>query len=328
MLIVCPNCSTSYDVGAAALGAGRSVRCASCRTVWFATPEDARRPAAATAPAPEMAGTADERFEAPPPADEHAAEDAWAEEPEAAPVTDWEQALGHDTDSDAADWIAEASPKTPSILPPDAEPESGGFEEGEPGQHRDTGRSPQRRSSDDMTFAPSARRRSPLASSQRRLRMAAAAHSGWRVPIRPLPTLIAVLAIAVIGLLFWRTSIVRLVPQTASFYAALGLPVNLRGVVFENVRTTQELHEGIPVLVVEGSIVGIGNRPAEAQRLRFSLRNEAGNEIYSWTALPSRSIVEPGDSVPFRSRLASPPAEGRDVVVRFFNRRDAATAVR
>lgn len=328
MLIVCPNCSTSYDVGAAALGAGRSVRCASCRTVWFATPEDARRPMAAALPVPAMAGTSDERFEAPPPANEPATDEAWAEEPEAAPVTDWEQALGHDTDSDAADWIAEASPKTPSILPPDAEAETAGFDESEPDEHRDTDRSPQRRSSDDMTFAPSARRRSPLASGQRRLRMAAAEHSGWRMPIRPLPALIAVLAIMVIGLMFWRTSIVRLVPQTATFYAALGLPVNLRGVVFENVRTMQELHEGIPVLVVEGSIVGIGNRPAEAQRLRFSLRNEAGNEIYSWTALPSRSIVEPGDSVPFRSRLASPPAEGRDVIVRFFNRRDAATAVR
>ena len=32
----------------------------------------------------------------------------------------------------------------------------------------------------------------------------------------------------------------------------------------------------------------------------------------------------PGDAQPFQTRLASPPTEGREVVVRFFTRRDAA----
>src|SRR5579872_6160097 len=37
MQIVCPNCQTSYQVDASAVGpAGRSVRCARCHTVWFA----------------------------------------------------------------------------------------------------------------------------------------------------------------------------------------------------------------------------------------------------------------------------------------------------
>ncbi len=37
MLIVCPNCATSYRVEPSSLGAaGRSVRCVRCRTIWFA----------------------------------------------------------------------------------------------------------------------------------------------------------------------------------------------------------------------------------------------------------------------------------------------------
>ena len=37
MLLVCPNCTTSYRVDAALLGtAGRSVRCVRCRHVWRA----------------------------------------------------------------------------------------------------------------------------------------------------------------------------------------------------------------------------------------------------------------------------------------------------
>ena len=57
-------------------------------------------------------------------------------------------------------------------------------------------------------------------------------------------------------------------------------------------------------------------------RLRFSVRYQGGYEVYSWTALPSRNVLLPGESLPFSSRLASPPREGDRVEVRFFNRRD------
>ena len=41
MNIVCPNCGTSYDVDAAALGAaGRTVRCVRCRQTWLARVDD------------------------------------------------------------------------------------------------------------------------------------------------------------------------------------------------------------------------------------------------------------------------------------------------
>src|SRR5262249_2195341 len=36
MMIVCPNCATSYQVDGSPLGgAGRSVRCVRCRNIWF-----------------------------------------------------------------------------------------------------------------------------------------------------------------------------------------------------------------------------------------------------------------------------------------------------
>ena len=37
MLIVCPSCTTSYQIDPASVGpAGRMVRCARCKTTWFA----------------------------------------------------------------------------------------------------------------------------------------------------------------------------------------------------------------------------------------------------------------------------------------------------
>ena len=45
MQIVCPNCTTSYQIADAAVGAaGRTVRCARCQTTWHATQSAAAAP--------------------------------------------------------------------------------------------------------------------------------------------------------------------------------------------------------------------------------------------------------------------------------------------
>ena len=71
MLIVCPTCATTYQIKLAALGtAGRTVRCASCKDSWFATPESAIMEAE-TALVP-VSAAAPTRPPAPPPPDEFA----------------------------------------------------------------------------------------------------------------------------------------------------------------------------------------------------------------------------------------------------------------
>jgi hypothetical protein len=145
---------------------------------------------------------------------------------------------------------------------------------------------------------------------------------GLRWPLGAWPTIILAL-IAINGaLIVRRADVVRWLPQTASLYSAIGLPVNLRGLVFADVTTKKEIQDGVQVLVVEGTIVSTASRATEVPRLRFGVRNEAGREIYSWTALPNRKVLPAGETMAFRSLLATPPREGRAVVVRFFNRRD------
>jgi predicted Zn finger-like uncharacterized protein len=141
-----------------------------------------------------------------------------------------------------------------------------------------------------------------------------------------LPTLILVLAGTIAALLNWRASVVRFVPQTASLFAAVGLPVNLRGLSFDDVKTSVDTQDGVTVLVVEGTIANLTRQPMEVPRLRFAVRNAGGYEVYAWTALPAEPMLAPGDRAPFRSRLASPPADAQDIIVRFFNRRDVTAA--
>jgi len=128
----------------------------------------------------------------------------------------------------------------------------------------------------------------------------------------------------VVALIVWRADVVRLLPQTANFYKMVGLEVNLRGLLFKDVKVTTEAVEGKPVLVIEGVIVSDVRKPTDVPRLRFSVRDAQGAEIYAWNSVLEQTVLKPGDRTRFKSRLASPPAEGRSIDIRFFNRHDIA----
>jgi hypothetical protein len=317
-------------VDPAAVGeSGRNVRCARCKTAWFASAvkpvvvaafvedviaeAEARSlvptPVPVPVPAEEQPPAAEAPVETPtPPQDEVAEFSAALAEPSAdpapveplspaEPLLPAEPALADEStalvpagelaveirEAPALAPLPEAAPPSP---PPDAEAANEDIE----------------------SFAA---RRARLQASRRRKRASA------RITMCIL-ALIGVNA-ALIG---WRADVVRAVPQTASLFAAIGLPVNLRGLVFEDIKIASETHDGVNVLVVDGNIVSASGKPVEVPRLRFAVRNATSQEVYSWTAQPTRSILGPGERLAFRSRLASPPADAKDVLVRFFNRRD------
>lgn len=162
--------------------------------------------------------------------------------------------------------------------------------------------------------------------SQRRRKARVKSKEKARGKLLTAPRLIAVMIGIIIGLLYERVNIVRLMPQTAPLYAALGMHINLRGLVFDNVRTVADVQDGVPVLIVEGAIRNITRDNVEVPRLRFAMRNTAGADIYAWTAVPEKPLLGAGQSLPFRTRLASPPAESRSAYVRFVQRRDIVAA--
>jgi predicted Zn finger-like uncharacterized protein len=150
---------------------------------------------------------------------------------------------------------------------------------------------------------------------------------GFLSRLRPrigLPTACAGMGGLALALMIWRADVVRLLPQTASFYKMAGLDVNLRGVLFKDVKVTTETVDGKPVLVIEGVIVSETKRPVELPQLRFSVRDAQGAEIYAWNTVLDQPMLNPGERAWFKSRLASPPPEGRNIDIRFFNRRDLA----
>ena len=168
------------------------------------------------------------------------------------------------------------------------------------------------RGEDIETIAARRERRAPKARKIWRLR--------WRIP--RLSSVVVGLAASLAALIAGRSAVVQIFPQTASLFAAMHLAVNLRGLDFTDVKSSEEFDQGVPVLVVDGKIVNLTNRIMDVPRLRIAVRNAAGHEVYAWTALAQSPILGPRDSLPFRTRLASPPSDAKDVVVRFFTRRD------
>jgi predicted Zn finger-like uncharacterized protein len=179
----------------------------------------------------------------------------------------------------------------------------------------------------EPTLPPAARHneakaaRPPRPSLLRRL-MPSFSSSRLARPMVSPATICAAMGALVVALMIWRTDVVRLLPQTAAFYKLVGLDVNLRGLLFKDVRITNENVEGKPVLVIEGVIIGESRKPVELPRLRFSVRDAQGAEIYAWNAVLEQPVLKPGEKAWFKSRLASPPPEGRNIDVRFFNKRD------
>jgi predicted Zn finger-like uncharacterized protein len=281
MHIVCPHCTTSYAIKPESLReTGRNVRCARCKEVWLARPEDAVEPVAALPVMAEVRHTAVQRE-----ADLAA---HWnGIEAGDTPVVDSPSIAGDfpgdPTGNTAADWAAMTQDNAEAAVAPKS-----------------------RRGWFGRLFG---RRAAPRPRGSSRLGLATAS---------------AAMGALVVGLFVWRADVVRLLPQTAAFFKLVGLDVNLRGLLFKDVKVATETVEGKQVLVIEGTIVGDSKKTVDVPRLRFSVLDAKGAEIYAWNTLLEQSRLKPGDRAAFKSRLASPPAEGRAIDVRFFNKRDVA----
>jgi predicted Zn finger-like uncharacterized protein len=284
MLIVCPTCATSYTIEPASLGpAGRTVRCTRCKESWFAG-----------APAPavsdfvtDVIAEAEARDTTPTSNNMPPPDDDFGHEPEH-PTT-----VAAEPTPFAEPAVEPPLPhqEAPSVVPPIVEAPAADA------------------TSEDVESFAARRARMHVRRKARRR------SSKWTA-------IILVLFGFNVALVGARSEVVRYFPQTASLFELVGLKVNLRHLTFEDVKISREENDGVQVLAVEGTIVSQSNNPIEVPRLRFAVRNTTGQEIYAWTSRPSRSILEPGQKLPFRSRLASPPADASDVLVRFANAND------
>jgi predicted Zn finger-like uncharacterized protein len=289
MHIVCPHCTTSYAVDPANFsGAGRRVRCARCQEVWQAIPQ-------------ELVATGAMSHET----DETRPQDGFRSQDETA--ADWgdTDAPHVESPSISADW------SEPETAQPVAEADQNWTALARQEAMTDTGPG---KSSRLRKLGPSV---APFLKS---------ANWAKALPgVLTLPTVCVALGAMVFSLIVWRADVVRLMPQTATFFKMAGMGVNLRGLAFEDLKISTEMVNNKPVLLIEGAIVDVTRKSVEIPRLRFIVRDAKGADIYAWNAVLEQAALNPGEKAWFKTRLASPPSEGREIAVRFFHKLDIAS---
>lgn len=130
--------------------------------------------------------------------------------------------------------------------------------------------------------------------------------------------LIAVVLLIAVAAVRYRQDIALIWPQSAGVYSSLGLNVNTSGIDFRQVDYRRESEDGQVVLAVTGVIINAGSRQLPVpQAVRVTLSDASNHELYHWTFKPNATVLGPGQSVPFVTRLSSPPAAARHLEVRF-----------
>lgn len=286
-VIACPNCGTRYQLPRAAIGAaGREVQCAQCGKSWHAM-ADLPLPVPALAP-----------VSAPPPAENDA---LFGETEEAELDAAFEAAQKHaepprgpgPEEIDLAEKLATMH----ASLAADAEADK----KLDPAALKQSRRAFERRQR-------SISRGLPMARMRRTARAAAAA-----------------LLVAILGLGFvYRTDLVRVFPSLAGLYAALGMPVNVVGLDFEDANTLMTLRSGNAVMQITARIKSVSSATVQVPPVLVSLLDADGDTIYEWTVTPEAADMEPGELLDFKTEVNSPPPAASSVRLSFTTPRGSA----
>ena len=150
----------------------------------------------------------------------------------------------------------------------------------------------------------------PVRQPRRKVGWSPAIAAGWA-------GLLIFLGVVVWGTVNYRQNISELWPRMSSFYAVVGMPVNVRGLAFQDVAYTQEFEEGQPVLSITGNVVNVTKRELPVPDIRISLSDTDQHELYHWNFGVGVPTLKPGETKPFVTRLTGPPMDARSVDVRF-----------
>lgn len=291
VIIACPHCGTRYQVPPETLGdAGRKVACAHCGQSWLAEP-------GAALPVPQddkLFSEADERaLDKSFAAEETALRDVPASVRQLIPKGEVPPPEVMRSISEIKAALEAKSGKTLSNPMPSEAPET-------PAQKMAQGKL-DKRLRDLASHLP-------------------AAQLGRVLRGLGIGLLVAVIG----GGIVFRTEIVRVVPDLAGLYAAVGLRVNVIGLDFSDVSTLLSRHGDNDVLTVNATIYGVETRRVMVPPVVVTLLGDDDKPVYAWSVAPKQRDLEPGEVISFSAELATPPDAAKQVRLSFA---DSARAI-
>lgn len=137
---------------------------------------------------------------------------------------------------------------------------------------------------------------------RRRRKSRAAALSAWTATA-------AAFVVILTGLVLFRGEVVNRWPESASTYAALGMPVNRFGLEFVESEAERFFDGTTPILEVRGAVQNVTNRTVSAPMVRVILLDDQGAQVAEAFAPISPSSIPSDASAIFAARVENPPFE-------------------
>jgi predicted Zn finger-like uncharacterized protein len=131
--------------------------------------------------------------------------------------------------------------------------------------------------------------------------------------------LVLVVVLIVAGLWFARTRLVAVWPPLERLYSLAGIPVDAPsfGLEVRNLTPAFSKVDNTPTLVVTGEVVNISGGVRKVPSLTVTLRNAKNESLKSWGFIIGRDQLLAGETAPFQTSIANPPADASSAVVVF-----------
>lgn len=312
MKIICPSCQTAYEIPAEKIGnSGRKVKCATCSNVWRATLEDAIASDDNASAEMHSNSTSDAPFSA-----------AKAEGPVGKTTVEPRSDSSENHEAFSEDDLAAKQDDKSGSYEVNSENES--FSEQPEDNTTNASEEPQEQETEGASNDSStkAARSSTKKTKSSRKSGVISAKSLLGAGLFSMSLILCVAAVQ------YREQVVRSFPDLAGLYQLAGMTVNLRGLVFKDLRTYREVENEDVILVVEGIIENIKNAETVVPAVKLAMRSQDTQEIYTWVVEPRVERLAPGDKTRFRARLDYPPERAADIQLRFVERQKKRASIR
>ena len=138
-----------------------------------------------------------------------------------------------------------------------------------------------------------------------------------RLLVEPGLAILGALALFLCSGLIFRENVVRSVPNLASLYKGIGLPVNVRGLEFRDVKSSRDLQNGEQILIVEGKIHNVTGGEVTVPVVSVTLRSPTGGEIDTLSTQPEAAKLGNAGETAFKIQLPNPSSDAKDALVHF-----------
>lgn len=127
-------------------------------------------------------------------------------------------------------------------------------------------------------------------------------------------SMIWIVTLALLGLFaaaayLFRADIVSRFPVTKPLYNAFGIQANANGLEILDIETFRGENEGVPVLLVSGTVKNLDIRTRPVGLIEFTFRNQNDEALAAWVVEPIQSMLDTGAVLKFSTQYPNPPID-------------------